>query len=343
MGKDGAFRLVARIGGREYRATVRAETVIGSAAECDLVLPDPTVSRRHARVLPRDGGLLVQDLESRNGTYVDGARVCTPATIGCGGLLRLGEVELRIEALDPRDLTVAVAGTAVAAGARTAAAAEPTLVSAGISRFCVRELAPLLAALAGAPARGAYAAQVLAALAASAPDAGFPLPGAGDPPLARAGRPGPALLRVARAGLALEVVGSPELAPALRSLAQLGLSLVAAADAMAGTAGTARAEHPTAATEPPAAPQTGDPALREIYWQAARVARSRLNVLLTGESGTGKELLARYLHDASGEPGERYLVLNCAALPADLLDAELFGIEAGVATGVSARPGRFEL
>ncbi|MEM7054236.1 MAG: sigma 54-interacting transcriptional regulator, partial [Pseudomonadota bacterium] len=71
------------------------------------------------------------------------------------------------------------------------------------------------------------------------------------------------------------------------------------------------------------------------------VARAGLNVLIEGGSGTGKELFARYLH-ACGAEDQPLVTLNCASLPQDLLDAELFGIEQGVATGVVARPGKFE-
>jgi transcriptional regulator with PAS, ATPase and Fis domain len=80
-----------------------------------------------------------------------------------------------------------------------------------------------------------------------------------------------------------------------------------------------------------------------IYGNAAKVARGDISVLILGESGTGKEILARYIHQASPVADGPMLSLNCAALPRDLLEAELFGVERGVATGIEARPGKFEL
>ena len=85
------------------------------------------------------------------------------------------------------------------------------------------------------------------------------------------------------------------------------------------------------------------PAFRRVLELARRVASSDVTVLIRGESGTGKERLARLLHSLSARRKAPFVPLNCAAVPETLLEAELFGIEKGVATGVTARPGKFEL
>nr|HMR10117.1 sigma-54 dependent transcriptional regulator [Polyangiaceae bacterium] len=85
-------------------------------------------------------------------------------------------------------------------------------------------------------------------------------------------------------------------------------------------------------------------AILDIYDVIDRVAATPTTVLITGESGTGKELVARALHENSARKDKPFIKVNCAAIPRDLMESELFGYERGAFTGaVSSKPGRFEL
>jgi two-component system, NtrC family, response regulator AtoC len=85
-------------------------------------------------------------------------------------------------------------------------------------------------------------------------------------------------------------------------------------------------------------------AMRQIDDIVAKVADSPSTVLITGESGTGKELIARELHQRSSRHDKPLIKVNCAAIPKDLVESELFGYEKGAFTGaVGSKPGRFEL
>ncbi|WP_217126541.1 sigma 54-interacting transcriptional regulator [Hydrogenophilus thiooxidans] len=115
--------------------------------------------------------------------------------------------------------------------------------------------------------------------------------------------------------------------------------------------------HPTAAPtrdatapakEPPsvAAPSEligASPAMQTLYRAIGRLSTSHATVLIIGETGTGKELVARALHRHSPRANGPFVAINTAAIPRDLLEAELFGVEKGAYTGATtARPGRFE-
>jgi two-component system nitrogen regulation response regulator GlnG len=110
-----------------------------------------------------------------------------------------------------------------------------------------------------------------------------------------------------------------------------------------------RMRAPAVVTETPPDPDVegailgGCPAMREVYKAIGRVAGQEVAVLITGESGTGKELVARAIYQHSPRAKAPFLALNCAAIPENLLESELFGHEKGAFTGADRRRiGKFE-
>ena len=183
---------------------VERRLVLGAAEGVDLRLDDPSISGLHAELDPQEGGLLVRDLGSRNGTFVNGVRV--------------------LSAVVPSNGEVRVGGTAIA----VSYAATPTAVELW-------------------------------------PDASF----------------------------------GPLIGPS--------------------------------------------PVMRALFARLARIAASESTVLIEGESGTGKELVARALHERSARAGGPLVIVDCGALPENLLEAELFGHTRGAFTGAAeARAGALE-
>lgn len=98
-----------------------------------------------------------------------------------------------------------------------------------------------------------------------------------------------------------------------------------------------------AATEENKTMIADDPAMKQVVGLAAKIAPSEATVLITGESGTGKEVMSRYIHENSKRKDNNFVAVNCAAIPENLLESELFGHEKGAFTGATARRiGKFE-
>jgi sigma-54 specific flagellar transcriptional regulator A len=122
--------------------------------------------------------------------------------------------------------------------------------------------------------------------------------------------------------------------------------MVAAAESLASVYGRApQAAAEGAADERPVRMPSGNsPAIRSVAGLIRQVAAHDSTVLVLGESGTGKEVAARAIHDLSPRRSRPFVALNCGAIPAELLESELFGHEKGSFTGaITARKGRFEI
>lgn len=98
-----------------------------------------------------------------------------------------------------------------------------------------------------------------------------------------------------------------------------------------------------AVTEENNAMIASDPAMKSVTLLADKIAPSEATVLITGESGTGKEVMSRYIHNNSKRSDGQFIAINCAAIPENLLESELFGHEKGAFTGATGRRiGKFE-
>jgi sigma-54 specific flagellar transcriptional regulator A len=140
--------------------------------------------------------------------------------------------------------------------------------------------------------------------------------------------------------------GLPKIAESSGDLAWLHLELPVKQrrlSAVLNQARNVRNGHPTQPGTYHFRPSGTSAAMRAIHRLVEQVAPFDTNVLILGESGTGKEMVARHVHELSGRRGHPFVPVNCGAIPADLLESELFGHEKGAFTGaLSARIGRFE-
>jgi DNA-binding NtrC family response regulator len=315
--------------------------LLGRGGASDLLFDVPGVSREHAELIVcGDRGVLVRDLGSTNGTRVDGVRIVEGAY--CGDIdVSLGSLQLRLRergGLDGLALLLESTPAQTSAppvepptAAPTAAlsllremrlaidgcrpAAPGTWPTDAVNRLLQRwcELADAAHLRVQDSASGAVLAQAGAAIT--------------QPPGLLAEH-GP-----------WQLVGAATAAGANRALSEAGGELLRWALPAATPAVAASA--PMSPRDWPGLPSCA-PAMRATLASLERAAAASISVLLLGETGVGKELIAHGIHRLSPRREGPFLALNCAALPRDLLEAELFGVERGAATGVEARPGLFE-
>ena len=402
------YCLRGEIGGQERVYPLKAGTnQLGSLADNEIVLPANGVSRLHARLSVVDGKLEVEDLASKNGTFVAGRRV-DRAQVTPGQMVRFGPVPLLFQEFHRDDAELAIAfepaiadqtgtvpivrspvggvGGSIArqwlrlaelfharlyskpeadlGAALSLLVGELHLEGAGILEI-PEDQYPIVLAAAGQVSRSAT--DDLRRLSTGSP-AG---PYQAGPYQAGPHQAGPAGPQPAGPQPGIEFKTTAETSPptTLATLTSSGadpLLLVL----WGGFPGRVESEQllrvlvrmllpcrPRLESSgehqwpreypglvfPPDYVYAQSAVMAKIYRLMQTLAMGDLPILIIGETGAGKEYLAQILHGSSPRRRGPFVAINCAAIPAELLEAELFGIGEGVATGVSAKEGRLQL
>ena len=347
VGRTEAWLLVRHDAGIHSRSLVPGvPIVIGRAATVDMPLSCNTLSRRHARVLWDGDRLWIEDLGSRNGTFVGDRRIVNQEAVEANREVRLGGLSVWLQVTGgPDDGASAWQGFAAVVNAEIDRA-RTFGRSLGILCIVPGSEAPSAADLLP---RVAGLLRPVDRVDARDPSALFALVPESD----RRGllSMGQRVLDVLRGtGIAIRagVAAFPDSTDSPEELLELAL-LAAKSSDPGGAVGMApsRLGHSTGHSVPSPTEHREvvhrSAVMAELLERAKRVAEFDVPVLLQGETGTGKEVLARFIHESSSRKARRMVSLNCGAIPSTLVEATLFGAEKGAFTGaVQKRLGLFE-
>ena len=351
---------------------------LGSRDSADIVIPQKDVSRNHAVITVREHSFHITDLDSKNGTFVNGNRVSS-CEFRCGDEIRLSSARLTI--IEVSSGTFALAPEIQPTGRVEARTGESEETHQYHKEPGIEDMVVLLEDLAASIRSGgvgellsrvvdrfAFRGIVLlyrdasgdVAVVASAGDTGGIFGEAGNlgTLLGEEGGEGGGWDRRVRQvsveqneclvgrlgeGHSLAVVAGDGV-PAVVDLRAIMAAVEVAISVDRGQVGASHREPegPPGAEDPMAAILGVSAPIQECKKLACEYARLEEPVMITGESGTGKELFARAIHAMSPRGAGPFVAVNCAAIPPDLMEAELFGVAPGAATGVSERPGRFQ-
>ncbi|MHB8797912.1 MAG: sigma 54-interacting transcriptional regulator [Thermoanaerobaculia bacterium] len=350
-----------------------AEVTLGSSSKADLVVPFPGVSRLHARISPEADGIRIVDAGSKNGVVRNGQRTLR-AGLREGDEILLGDATLALQrAGEAEDLALELGPSQRGPAPPTGSTASGPLDAPASALRLVRELdgdgretpaqrrALLRKARAILGAEGLVALDSLATAEPAFLDVDGPAP---EQTLIETLRTVVGKRISSRAPLSLLLSNGRSVAVAPSSSSLQGPCLVALFSGFPGSevpwkrellaflasrlySSTEEADDPSPPADAPplrlpeALVLGSSAAFASFLTTLEATVCSGLDVLLTGETGTGKELIARAIHDSGPHPDGPFVAINCAAIPNELLEAELFGVTRGTATGVEPRPGRF--
>ena len=309
------------------------EATIGRAPECVVVLEDDSVSRTHARLSITPHVVTATDLGSQNGTSINGQRITEPRVLVPGDLIDIGVYTIVFSAERP------IAFRAVVAPSELERRLDEELErSAGYGRsfgiVVIRFTTPVRNEIEAQLARTLRAIDVAAwtgptELAVLVPE----LDSGGV-------RSAAAAIGAVFGGARVGWAGCPD-----DGADEAALFAGARSAALASEPGTEAA----ARRQVQRLELTGrtiliaEPSMIQLYALVERLAPSDVSVLVRGETGSGKDLVAAALHQRSRRRDAPFVAINCAALPEQLIESELFGHERGAFTGAAAAsPGAFE-
>jgi DNA-binding NtrC family response regulator len=321
------------------------DVVVGRLPGCTITLDYELVSRHHAKITRRGPEIIIEDLGSRNGTFVNGNRIEAQTVIAAGDEIAIGPMK-------------AIVGTTVNARnkARIASASElDERLAAELDRS-MRYRRPLGLAMIhfdGSPEaveeaslRAAEELRRMDFFAQYAPNEFCAvLPEADFASTLHAGQ---RLVTEARA--VAEELGQLAVFVGIAACPEHGSEPGALLSTTRAALRASRAAGPGIVSGPPqektkkrTGPVIRDKAMERVYDLVRKVAHSPITVLILGETGVGKEVVAQSLHDFSPRANKPFVALNCSALPENLLESELFGHERGAFTGAERlKVGYFE-
>ena len=308
--------------------------VLGRSADCDVSLDVAGLSRRHVEIeVLLSGGAVVRDLGSTNGTRLNG-RDIERAAAADDFVLDLGAAVLRFRASSDAGSELAYkTDSSPEVPVEDSTDPEPETRIMTLQRTLKQDLWG--AVNTPNPSLESLASKLLPTWRHSLKARSLQLERSGGEVMAAAGNTDDELCEMARSEDCVLLADA-------RTAGQAGLAELAGALLQWLPDPSSETSRPPSAVARFPGIWPGDRAIQRQFEALGRVAGRQVSILLLGETGVGKDLLAQWIHACSPQAQGPFLAINCAALPKDLLEAELFGIEAGAATGVSARPGVFE-